>query len=245
VIASSGKPLIGISNGIDYAYSNPATDAALVSRYDAEDPSNKGRCKAALLRELELPLELDRPLVAGIGPLTAQKGFDVVAGALEAILKNNLVLVLAGRGSEPILARLEAGRAGFESSFALVQAPDDAFVHRLFGAADLILIPSRYEPCGSAQLYAQRYGSPPIVHATGGLKDTVIDCDAALETGTGFVFDELTARGLLGALGRALAACHSMQWGRLRRRVMRLDLGWDRPARRYLQVYRQTLAQTH
>jgi starch synthase len=101
-----------------------------------------------------------------------------------------------------------------------------------------VLVPSRFEPCGLVQLYAQRYGALPVAHATGGLTDTIVDCDASLETGTGFLFDEPEPMELLGAAERAIAATVSPHWAALRRRVMRLDLGWDRPARRYDQIYR-------
>src|SRR6185312_5241465 len=106
----------------------------------------------------------------------------------------------------------------------------------------LVLIPSRYEPCGLVQLYAQRYGAIPVACRTGGLSDTIVDCDAALETGSGFLFDKPTATALVGGVQRALSAMTTPRWGALRRRVMRLDLGWDRPARRYAAVYRAALA---
>ena len=105
----------------------------------------------------------------------------------------------------------------------------EAIVHRLLAAADIVVVPSRYEPCGLVQLYAQRYGAIPVACRTGGLADTIVDCDAALETGSGFLFDKPTAAALVGGVQRALAAMTSPRWGALRRRVMRLDLGWDRP----------------
>jgi len=108
----------------------------------------------------------------------------------------------------------------------------------VFAAADVVLVPSRREPCGLVQMYAQRYGAVPVAHATGGLRDTIVDCDAKLETGTGFLFEETSPDALLGAIERSLAARTLPGWPVLVRRVMRLDRGWDRPARRYEQVYR-------
>ena len=102
-------------------------------------------------------------------------------------------------------------------------------MHRIFAGADFVLVPSRYEPCGLVQMYAQRYGALPVAHATGGLVDTIVDCDAKLETGTGFLFDEPTADALLGATERAIAARTLPRWPALVRRVMRLDRGWERP----------------
>ena len=118
------------------------------------------------------------------------------------------------------------------------RAASESLVHRMFAAADVVLVPCRYEPCGLVQLYAQRYGALPVARATGGLVDTVVDCDAKLETGTGFLFEESTADALLGATERALAARTLPRWSALVRRVMRLDRGWERPARRYEQLYR-------
>jgi len=238
------KTIIGICDGIDYAIHNPATDPAIVSRYDAEDTSNKGRSKSALLGELGLELEVDRPLVAAVGELSKPAGFDLVLSALPAILKNDLALVVAGQGQATLSKRLAAAKSRHADRYAFVEDPDDALVHRIYAAADIVLVPSRHEPCGLSQLVAQRYGAVPVAHATGGIIDTVIDCDAHLQTGTGFLFDEDTSEALAGALGRALAACVTPAWGELRRRIMRLDLGWDRPARRYLQVFRQTIGAT-
>ena len=103
-------------------------------------------------------------------------------------------------------------------------------------ATDVVAVPSRHEPCGLVQMYAQRYGAPPVARATGGLKDSIVDCDAKLETGTGFLFEEESAESLLGALERALAATTLEAWPKLVRRVMKLDRSWDGPARRYEQV---------
>ena len=120
----------------------------------------------------------------------------------------------------------------------MVQAASEAVVHRMLAAADLVLLPSRYEPCGLVQLYAQRYGALPVANATGGFIDTIVDCDAKLETGTGFLFRGVTAPNLIAAVERALVARATPAWTTLVRRVMRLDRGWERPARRYEQVYK-------
>jgi starch synthase len=243
VFAEAPKEVIGIVNGVDYATYNPATDTHLVSRYDAEDTSNKARSKTQLLREQDLELELDRPLVCTFGPLTKQKGADILVAALPHVLRHDLAMVVLGPAPEPaLLAKIAAGGEQHKERFALIEAPNDGQVHRAFAAADMVLTPSRHEPCGVTQLVAQRYGALPVAHATGGILDTIVDADAALETGTGFLFDELSPGGLIGALERALAAYASEGWPRLQRRVMRLDLGWDRPARRYLQIYRHSLA---
>jgi starch synthase len=243
-LAQHQQPVIGITSGIDYAMYNPATDSVLASRYDAEDPANKGRCKTALLRSLGLELELTRPLLALVGPVDKASGFQVLTGALPAILKNDVSVVVIGTsvGDAALRERLAGLASETPERVALVDSLEPARLRQAYAAADFVLLAQRELPCGDAQMIAQRYGALPVAHATGGIVDTIVDCDEQLETGTGFLFDKLTQKGVLGAVERAIAAYRSPAWPRLVRRVMRLDLAWDRPARRYVQVYRQAQA---
>jgi starch synthase len=235
------KDLVGIINGIDYAVYNPMTDPALLARYDADDPANKGRCKTALLQELGLEIQTDRPLLVSVGRVVPQKGSDLLAAALPKILKADVAVAIAGTGDPALVSKLQGAVAKTSERAVFLGAAPEPIIHRLLAAADVVLVPSRYEPCGLVQLYAQRYGAVPVACRTGGLCDTIVDCDAALETGSGFLFDKPTAASLVGGVQRALGAMTSPRWGALRRRVMRLDLGWDRPARRYASVYRAAL----
>jgi starch synthase len=237
VIASRASDVVGITNGIDYATWNPATDATLASRYDAEDTVNKARCKSAFLREAGLAAS-DGPLVLHVGRLVAQKGADLSLGVLPKLVHAGASVVIAGDGDQDLVSRAKAAVEPFAGRAAFLHGPDEPVVHRAYAGADLVLVPSRFEPCGLVQQYAQRYGALPVVHATGGLCDTVVDCDASLKTGTGFMFDGPTGAALLGAAQRGISAFASPAWPSLRRRVMRLDIGWDRPARRYEQVFR-------
>jgi starch synthase len=241
VLRSRKEKVLGIINGIDYAVWNPMTDPALAARYDAEDSSNKGRCKSALLQELGLEIQPDRPLIVSLGRIVTQKGSDVLAAALPKILKGDVSVVIAGKGDAALEAKLETAVSKSKERAAYLGGVSEPLSHRLLAAADIVVVPSRYEPCGLVQLYAQRYGALPVAARTGGLVDTIVDCDAALETGTGFLFDKPTATALTGAVQRAVAAITHPRWSALRRRVMRLDLGWDRPARRYAHVYRSIL----
>jgi starch synthase len=243
VLRARGEGLVGISNGVDYAVWNPATDPAVAAHYDAEDPSNKTRCKTALQKELGLPLEPHAPLVASIGRMVEQKGTDLATAVVPKLLRaTDAHVVFAGDGRPELVAAVETVVSRSHGRAVLARAASEGLVHRILAGADVVLVPSRYEPCGLVQLYAQRYGAPPVAHATGGLVDTIVDCDAKLETGTGFLFDAPSADGLLGAAERALAARQLPTWGKLVRRAMRLDRGWDRPARRYEQVYRSVAA---
>jgi starch synthase len=243
VLQTRKRDVHGIVNGIDYAVWNPMTDPAIAARYDADDASNKGRCKSALLAELGLEIQPDRPLIVSIGRVVHQKGSDLLAAALPKILKGDVSVVIAGVGDPALEQKLRAAVAKVPERAAYVGAASEPLSHRLYAAADIIVIPSRYEPCGLTQLYAHRYGALPVATATGGLVDTIIDADAALETGTGFLFDTPTAVALTGAVQRAVAAVTHPRWPALRRRVMRLELGWDRPARRYAQLYRSLLTE--
>jgi starch synthase len=243
VLRSRASVLSGILNGVDYSVWNPATDAAIASRYDAEDVTNKARCKGALQRELGLALGPDIPLVACVGRIAEQKGWDLVAQAMPRLLRQtNAQFVLAGDGAAPLVAAVRAAVAKSHGNAFFAQAADESLVHRMIAGADILLVPSRYEPCGLVQMYGQRYGAIPVAHATGGLLDTIVDADAQLETGTGFLFDEPTVDSLVGGALRAIAALELPRWPTLVRRAMRLDRGWDGPARRYEQIYRGLLA---
>ncbi len=243
VLATRKDRLTGIVNGIDYAVYNPMTDPAVIARYDAEDSSNKGRCKSAVVKEMGLDVVPERAFVFFPGPITAQAGADLLATALPKILRSDTSIVIAGDGEPDLVAKLSAIVEKHPERAVMIPHASEAVMHRLYAGADLVVVPARSEPCGFAQLYAQRYGALPVARKTGGLGDTIVDCDEALETGTGFLFEKATGTALLGAVQRGLAAMTSPRWLPLRRRVMRLDLGWDRPARRYMQVYRTAIAE--
>jgi starch synthase len=234
VVRARKAPVVGIVNGIDYAVWNPATDATLATRYDAQDIAPRARCKGALQRELGLAIEPSTPLVVSIGRMVHQKGTDIIAAAIPALLRaTDAQIAIAGDGDPDMVSKIEAAVAKSDGRAVFSRNAPEAIVHRMLSAADVVLVPSRFEPCGLVQQYAQRYGALPVARATGGLVDTVVDCDAKLETGTGFLFEEETAHALVAAIERALAARALPQWPALVRRVMRLDRSWDGPARRY------------
>ncbi len=243
VLAQRGAALVGITNGVDYAVWNPATDPSLVARYDAEDFAAKVRSKGALQKELGLPVDASAPLIGFVGRLVKQKGMHLVLGMLPRLLRaTDAQVVLAGDGDPAIVQAIEAAVAASNQRVVFARAASEPVAHRIFAASDLILVPSLYEPCGLVQMYGQRYGALPVARATGGILDTVVDCDAKLETGTGFLFTGPTPDALLGATERALAARTLPRWPGLVRRVMRLDRGWEGPARRYEQLYRSLAA---
>jgi starch synthase len=214
---------------------NPATDTALPARFDAEDASNKGRCKSAVLSELGLELELDRPLVYALASSSTEA--QLLLSALPALLKNDIAVVAAVPASDA--AALDRLAADYPSDLVRLKDERDASRRRTLSAADfaLCLDASALTP-GSVQA-AQRYGAVPIALGQGAVVDALVDCDAELETGTGYLFDGAETDALLGAASRAFSAYGSPGHARLRRRVMRLDVSWERVARRYAQLYRR------
>lgn len=243
VLRGRGSKLVGIVNGVDYAVWNPTTDAALPSRYDAEDIAPRARCRGTLLAKLGLPLSDEGAIVSFVGRLVPQKGVDLLLGAIPRLLRaTEAQFVIAGEGDPAIAKSIDALVQKSHGRVVFARNASEPLIHQIFGGSDIVCVPSRYEPCGLVQLYAQRYGAIPVARATGGLVDTVVDCDSKLETGTGFLFQGESPEELLAAVERALAARTSEQWPALVRRVMRLDRGWDRPARQYDQVFRSVMA---
>jgi starch synthase len=240
-LVDRAEPPTGILGGLDYAIWNPATDSALRARYDAEDPSSKGTNKVELQRSFGLDIDPDRPLVVSIVEASGTSGAEVLESALPAVAKNDLSFIAIVRGGADVERQLVGAIGKEPDRFAVSVSSDDALARRACAGADLLLLPSRYDESALWARAAQRYGALPVAQATGAHVDTIVDCDADLETGTGFLYDEPTKESLLGALSRGLAACASPRLRSLRRRIMRLDLGWDRPARRYAQVYRQAM----
>ncbi len=238
VLRARPEGVTGVLNGIDYATWNPATDAVLPARYDADDPSNKGRCKSTVLAELGMSIDPERPLFVSLGRVTHQKGSDVLAAALPRLLKQDLSLVVAGEGDAALEAALKAAAQRDPERVKVLGRVSEATAHKLLSAADFVLLPSRFEPCGLVQVHAQRYGALPVATRTGGFVDTIVDLDAKLATGTGFLIDEASEDALAGGVGRAMTAFTHPRFASVRRRIMRLDLSWERPARRYVQIYR-------
>ena len=241
-IADKGMALATVASGIDYSTANPATDPALSARYDAEDAERKGIAKTSMMQELGLEIETTRPLAVAFGELTKGSGMDVLVSAIPTILEADLSLVVAGDGGAALVKRVQSQAKRRPEILAHVPDLDAAMVRRLVAAADLCVVCDRQSPVGTRVALASRYGAVPVAFSTGAVAEMVVDCDSGLETGTGFLFDELTPLDLTAAVRRGAAAFTHAAWEQLRHRVMRQDLGWDRPARRYVQLYRQAIA---
>ncbi len=237
--------LRGILNGIDEDEWNPAADALIPHAFSADDLDGKEGCKAELLASAGLPYRADVPLVGVVSRLAWQKGFDLCEAVLPVMLeRRRFQLVVLGTGEGRYEDFFRHLARAFPRQVAYLPAFSEKYAHAIEAAADMFLMPSRYEPCGLNQMYSLRYGTAPIVHRTGGLADTVWNFDPGTGRGTGFVFDHFDAAGLAWALGRALdvwgngAGVERERWRHLQRNGMRLPLGWSHRIGEYVALYR-------
>ncbi|MES2959736.1 MAG: glycogen synthase GlgA [Pseudomonadota bacterium] len=241
LLRSRAKVLSGILNGVDEAVWNPASDNAIAHTYGLERMAGKAACKAALQRECGLDVQAEAPLFTVVSRLTEQKGLQLVAEALPAIVERGAQLVVLGSGDAGLETSFARAAKAQPRQVALRKGYDEALSHRIFAASDVSLVPSRFEPCGLTQMYALKYGSLPLVRRTGGLADTVVDCtleDMAEELATGFVFERFDAADLRRALRRAFTLwARPREWRAVRGRAMAQHFGWDSAAASYLSLY--------
>jgi starch synthase len=246
ILRARAADLVGILNGIDYDQWDPERDLNLPVPFSASKMAGKAAAKRRVLEAFGLSRSPDsrrRPLVAMISRMVDQKGFDLLEQIADALPVLGASFVLLGSG-EPryeaqwrALADRHPGRVGVRIGF------DDGLAHLMEGGADIFLMPSRFEPCGLNQMYSLRYGTVPVVRATGGLFDTVADVDENAGNGTGFTFTDYSPVALLRALGRALEMFENRAaWRRIQRAGMRQDFSWDASAREYVKVYERAVA---
>jgi starch synthase len=238
VLRSRADDLAGILNGVDYDEWDPSTDPYIAKRYSARSLAGKAACQADLLRELGLPAAPRLPVAGVISRLVHDKGLDLVVAAADALLARPLRLVVLGTGEAAIQDGFAALAARAPDRVAARFTYDTALAHKIEAGADVFLMPSRAEPCGLTQMYSLRYGTVPIVRATGGLVDTVEDYDAVTGEGTGFRFEPPHPAALTTALDRARGVfADPAAWKRLMRRGMSRDFGWERSAAQYVELY--------
>jgi len=245
VLAWRSSDLFGIVNGIDYNLWSPERDKLIAANYSAEDLSGKKRCKADLQKISDLPVRNEVPLIGMVSRLDNQKGLDLIARNIDELMRIDLQFVLLGTGLKQYhrlfeaIARKYPGRTGIHLKF------DNVLAHKIEAGADMFLMPSRFEPCGLNQLYSLKYGTVPVARKTGGLADTIVDCDERnLKKGsaTGFLFTDYDAREFLSAIKRALRSYQNKEkWNRLMLTGMSQDWSWDRSAKEYLKLYKRTI----
>jgi starch synthase len=236
------RRLVGIVNGIDAVAWDPATDPALPAPFSVASPAGKAQCRAALAAELGLTLADDQPLIGVVARMTGQKGLDLVADIAPELHRIGAKLVVLGSGEPDLEARFRWLGEVYRDHVAVRIGFDLALSHRVYAGSDLFVMPSRFEPCGLGQLYAMRYGAIPVVHAVGGLRDTVIDPgdeELAEGHGTGIRFDSATPLALASALERAVKLFRNPRvLPVVRRAAMSRDSSWTASAGQYAQLYR-------
>ncbi|MCP5525311.1 MAG: glycogen synthase GlgA [Verrucomicrobiales bacterium] len=234
--------LSGILNGVDYEVWRTDGNPHLPHSYTAAAPMGKAANKAALQRELGLPERAGAPLFGTVSRLEEQKGIDLILGALEDLLGEDIQYVLLGSGDEQLEAAARDVAARFPDKVRFVQARDERLAHRIEAASDFYLMPSRYEPCGLNQMYSLRYGAVPVVRSTGGLHDSVIDARQDPVRANGIKFDEPSVPALAGAMRKALALWAEPEaLAHYRRNGMQADFSWKRSVKEYVDLYRGLL----
>ncbi len=241
VLRNRKEDLSGIVNGIDYEEWNPETDPWILAHYSAADLSGKARCKSELLKSVGLPQPPEEvPLVGIVSRLADQKGLDLIQQAIHEIAGLELQLVVLGNGQQRYQDMLRFIAARYPQKIAVRIGFDHNLAHFIEAGCDMFLMPSKYEPCGLSQLISLRYGTVPIVRATGGLADTVTNYDLYADSGTGFSFTGYSAKELLTALKSALIVYSDPQrWQEIVLRDMSQDWSWERSAAKYMETYQK------
>ncbi len=242
VLQRRSQDLVGILNGIDDAEWNPELDPLIARKYSKADFAGKEENKKALLEFSGLKYHRGTPVIGIISRLADQKGFDLIAAVLDRLSALDLQIVVLGTGEEKYHRLFKQAAEQFPQKFSVQLGFNNQLAHQIEAGADMFLMPSRYEPCGLNQMYSFMYGTVPIVRATGGLADTVIDVSEHPDTGTGFSFREYNATKMLDAIQRALSLYKDSEaWHALQLRGMNQDFSWRNSAKKYVEIYEQAL----
>ena len=243
VLRDRHEDLYGILNGVDYGEWSPESDPFIRKKYSPSDLSGKRECKSDLQRIFDLTIRDDIPLIGVISRLVEHKGFDLIAATIKDMMDLGLQFILLGTGEVGYHLLLENFRQKYPKQIGMKFAFDNALAHKIEAGSDIFLMPSRYEPCGLNQIYSLRYGTVPVVRATGGLDDTIEDFDPFSQKGNGFKFKDYSASCLLETIKRCLQVYPNRSlWEKLMIQGMAADFSWVQSAKTYLKVYRDTLA---
>lgn len=244
VLKDRREHLYGILNGVDYSLWNPKTDPHIASNYDEKDISGKKNCKEELKQIYGLKGSDEFPVIGMISRLADQKGFDILAEAMEHLLRLDICLVILGTGDAKYekqfaeLAKKHPGHLGVKIAF------DNTLAHKIEAGSDMFLMPSKYEPCGLNQMYSLKYGAIPVVRATGGLDDTIKEFNPETGKGTGFKFNAYSSMELVKAVKRAVYIYRNkLLWEKLVKNAMKQDFSWQKSAYKFEEVYKKALAE--
>jgi starch synthase len=239
VLRDRASTVCGILNGVDYDEWSPQTDKFTVAKFSPEDLSGKAKCKQDLLATFGMAnADSKLPVIGIVSRFAAQKGFDLISQIMDRLAREEMTVVALGTGDKPYEEMFVRLNKQFPNKIAVKVAYDNAIAHKIEGGSDMFLMPSRYEPCGLNQIYSLKYGTVPIVRATGGLDDTIEPWDARSGRGTGFKFTEYNGESLLLTIKQALVAFRDQtSWQVLMRNGMNKDFSWNASAREYGKVY--------
>jgi starch synthase len=243
VLTQRGANVIGILNGVDYTVWSPSRDHQIPRTYHLKNLSGKRQCRVELVREAGLPIRENAPLIGMVTRLVEQKGFDLIAEAIDELFALNVQMIVLGAGDQKYHDLLSDWQKQYPDKLKVYLTFNDALAHRIEAGADMFLMPSRYEPSGLNQMYSLKYGTVPIVRRTGGLADTVQDYDPAAKTGNGFVFDEYDSKAMIEAITRSMTVFPKKRiWNRLIKAGMSTDFSWAIAARKYDSLYSSLLS---
>jgi starch synthase len=241
VLRARAQDLHGILNGVDYQVWDPATDSKIAAHYSPDRLEGKVACRRDLLHAYGVSnVSDDTPVLGMVSRLATQKGLDLLAQAFDQLVQENMFLVMLGTGEPYYENLLRSWKERFPGKVAVAITYDETLAHKVEAGSDMILMPSRSEPCGLNQIYGMKYGTVPVVRATGGLDDTVQEWSAEAETGTGFRFYDYRPEDFLHALRSAFGVfADKKQWRTLMRNGMARDYSWTKPAKEYIQLYEE------
>ena len=239
VLRNRAYTVSGILNGVDYDEWSPQSDLNIAARYSPQDLTGKAKCKEDLLTAFGIPKSEARlPVIGVVSRFAAQKGFDLIAQIMDRLALEDMIVVALGTGDKSYEEMFVRLNRQFPQKIAVKVAYDNAIAHKIEAGADMFLMPSKYEPCGLNQIYSLRYGTVPVVRATGGLDDTIEPWDARAGKGTGFKFSDYTGEALLATIKQALVAYRDQaSWQTLMRNGMSRDFSWGSSAREYGKIY--------
>jgi starch synthase len=243
VLKARTSTVTGILNGVDYGEWNPETDKRIIANYSIDDLSGKEACRSDLLAHFGIPQNDKKiPVIGIVSRFASQKGFDLISQVADRFASEEMILTVLGTGDKDYEDLLRRLARMFPQKIAVKIAYDNTLAHKVEAGADMFLMPSHYEPCGLNQIYSMRYGTIPIVRATGGLDDTVEQWDARSGKGTGFKFAEYSGDAMMGAIHNAVVAYKDQEsWKKLIRNGMSREFSWRQSAREYLKVYDKAL----
>jgi starch synthase len=238
VLRQKGSRFVGILNGADYTEWNPAIDPMIAAKYTPARREGKAICRHALRTASGLADSDDAPIVGMVTRMTSQKGINLLGEALDTIMRLGIQIVMLASGDPALEQFLKSAEQRFPEQMRVQIAFDNAAAHQIQAGSDIFLMPSRFEPCGLTQMYALKYGTAPLVRATGGLKDTVAEFDPQHGTGNGFMFTDYRADAMVNAMARARRLfADRAAWRRLMDNCFAADFSWTASARHYLRWF--------